>query len=137
MPKKPNYYLTDRFPSTRYMPGNGYGVRVILIPGDVALLKTLGAKLLTKSRSATARYCVRYALDNGAREASTADHTRAEESLGACLYTSVNLEPSTIDALSTFAMERLELGNMGEAVRFFLHYTNNHQQPPRSLTHGH
>ena len=127
MTKKPNYYLTERFPSKRYMPGNGYGVRVVLTPGDVELLTTLGAKLLTKSRSATARCCVRYALDTGARSASTADHTRATESLGACLYTSVSLEPSTIDTLSTLAMERLELGNMGEVVRFFLHYTNNHQ----------
>ena len=127
MTKKHNYYLTERFPSKRYMPGNGYGVRVILTPGDVELLTTLGAKLLTKSRSATARYCIRYALDNGARSASTADHTRADESLGACLYTSVNLEPSTIDTLATLAMERLELGNMGEVVRFFLHYTANHK----------
>ena len=127
MTKKPNYYLTDRFPSTRYIPGNGYGVRVVLTPGDVELLTTLGAKLLTKSRSATACYCVRYALDNGARFASTADHTRAGESLGACLYTSFSLEPSTIDTLTTMAMERLELGNMGEVVRFFLHYTANHK----------
>ena len=127
MAKKPNYYLTARFPSARYMPGNGYGVRVILTPGDVELLTTLCATLLTKSRSATARYCIRYALDNGARSASTADHTRADESLGACLYTSVSMEPSTIDTLATFAMERLELGNMGEVVRFFVHYTANHK----------
>ena len=127
MAKKPNYYLTARFPSTRYMPGNGYGARVILTPGDVELLTTLGAKLPTKSRSATARYCVRYALDHGARSASTADHTRASDVLGACLHTGVNLEPSTIDTLATFAMEHLELGNMGEAVRFFLHYTANHK----------
>lgn len=127
MAKKPNYYLTERFPSKRYMPGNGYGVRVILTHGDVELLTTLGAKLLTKSRSATARYCIRYALDNGARSASTADHTRAGESLGACLHTGVDLEPSTIDTLSVMAMERLELGNMGEVVRFFLHYTANHK----------
>ena len=127
MPKKHNYYLTERFPSKRYMPGNGYGVRVILTPGDVEILTTLGAKLLTKSRSATARYCIRYALDNGARYASTADHTRASDVLGACLHTGVNLEPSTIDTLATFAMERLELGNMGEVVRFFLHYTANHK----------
>lgn len=127
MTKKPNYYLTDRFPSKRYMPGNGYGVRVVLTPGDVGLLTTLGAKLLTKSRSATARYCIRYALDNGARSASTADHTRASDVLGACLHTGVNLEPSTIDTLATFAMEHLELGNMGEVVRFFLHYTANHK----------
>ena len=127
MTKKPNYYLTERFPSKRYMPGNGYGVRVILTPGDVELLTTLGATLLTKSRSATARYCIRYALDHGARSASTADHTRASDVLGACLYTSVSLEPSTIDTLATLAMERLELGNMGEVVRFFLHYTANHK----------
>lgn len=127
MTKKPNYYLTERFPSKRYMPGNGYGVRVILTPGDVELLTALGATLLTKSRSATARCCVRYALDNGARFASTADHTRADESLGACLYTSVSMEPSTIDTLTTMAMERMELGNMGEVVRFFLHYTANHR----------
>ena len=127
MAKKPNYYLTERFPSTRYIPGNGYGVRVILTPRDVELLTTLGAKLLTKSRSATARYCIRYALDNGARSASTADHTRADESLGACLYTSVNLEPSTVDTLATLAMERLEMGSMGEVVRYFLHYTANHK----------
>ena len=127
MTKKPNYYLTDRFPSRRYMPGNGYGVRVILTPGDVELLTTLGATLLTKSRSATARYCIRYALDNGARSASTTDHARADESLGACLYTSVSLEPRTVDTLAALAMDRLELGNMGEVVRFFMHYTANHK----------
>ena len=127
MTKKRNYYLTERFPSKRYMPGNGYGVRVILTPGDVELLTAMGAKLLTKSRSATARYCIRYALDHGARSASTADHTRASDVLGACLYTSVSLEPSTIDTLATLAMERLELGNMGEVIRFFLHYTANHK----------
>ena len=127
MTKKPNYYLTARFPSTRYMPGNGYGVRVILTPGDVAALERLSAKLLTKSRSAAARYCIRYAMDNGAREASTADHTRADDHLSACIYTSVSLEPRTIDTLAAVAMERLELGNMGEVVRFFLHYTLNHQ----------
>jgi hypothetical protein len=102
-------------------------VRVILTPGDVELLNTLGAKLLNKSRSATARYCIRYALGNGARSASTVDHARASDVLGACLYTSVNLEPSTVDTLATLAMERLELGNMGEVVRFFLHYTANHK----------
>lgn len=127
MAKERNYYLTERFPSKRYMPGNGYGVRVVLTPGDVELLTTLGAKLLTKSRSATARYCIRYALDNGARSASTTDHTRASDVLGACLHTGVNLEPSTIDTLAAMAMERLELGNMGEVVRFFLHYTANHK----------